>query len=357
MRTLPLLLVAGLLGTACNAVVDDDLAIDESTPELGTEPTAEPELDGEAVPTSIARLSTEDLTDACTIATDGAPVGDVRLAFPEGWIVGECGMFDPHEVVLDDDGVPEDVDIQWYVDPTWFPTVTEVDEVEHDRMTTTVSGLPAMRVEGHFPDDHASAPGMAFTTWYVDLSAGQRDAASILVGTVVEGVEVDYDGSARVLDLMARSLTAQNPYEDVPEDTYAIALRTDIEGAQATVTFDEGDCLTLRVGGVAGEVVSQACDVVLPDDHAVTSVALPWDEDTWVVAGFAHPDVDHVRATVAVDGGDETTVGAFPVANDNGPDVFAFGPLHEDDLDGLEAVDDGDVVITEFEAVVVERED
>ncbi len=351
MRSLPLLLAAGLFATACSAaVVDDDLAIgDAAAPQLDTAPTAQPET---GTPDTLARVALSDLTEACTITTD-APSGDVRLPFPEGWIVGECGFFDPDEVILEEGSEPQDVDIRWYVDPIWFPTATELGDDDHARITTTVSGLPAMRIRGEFPDDHASSPGMHFTTWYVDLSAGQESQAQILVGSVIEGEQIDYDGSVRVLDLMARGLAAQNPYEVVGDETHAIALRTRIQGAQATVTYDEGACLTLRNGGAAGSIVSQACDLSLMDDDAIKAVRLRWDDDLVVVAGFARTDVTYVEATFERDG-DAQTVGAIPVDNDNGPNVFAILPISEDDLPTMHAVDGDGEVIVKFDGDEVE---
>ncbi len=347
MRTLPLLLVAGLLGTACSsATTDDDLAIaDAPAHVLDTSPTAQP---AQGAPDQLARLAQDDLTEACTISTDGAAAGDIRLPFPDGWIVGECGFFDPEEVILEEGTEPQDVDIRWYVDPVWFPTATELGDDDHTRFTATVSGLPAVRVRGEFPDDHPSSPGMDFTTWLIDISGGQEENAQVLVGAVVQGKEIDFERSVRVLDLMARGLAAQNPYEVLGDETHAVALRTSIDGAQATVTYDEGDCLTLRRGGAGGEVVSQACDLALEDDEAVRAVRLRWNDDVVVAAGLARADVAFVEADIALDDddADTVTIGAIPVDNDNGPAVFAIFPTLEEDLPTLHAVGaDGEVIV------------
>lgn len=140
---------------------------------------------------------------ACTHPTEG-----YGLTFPADWFVADgegiepCSFFSPEPLELEPATEADGVAIRLDVMAEAFPEARRkvASDGKQEGQDTAVDGRPAVRFVGETDASGLLPPGLATTTWLVDL--GGRS----LLLTTDEGGSDDYAASVEVLDAMARSV-------------------------------------------------------------------------------------------------------------------------------------------------------
>lgn len=184
--TLTLLLALGACG-------DEDAETPASPSPRPSSPSAAPSPS----PTGSA------LAQRCTHPTEGYSV-----AFPAEWFVADgeriepCSFFAPEPLDLEPATEADGVAIRLDVLPDPFPEARRKVESDGGKVSqeASVAGRDAVRISGETDDQGLLPPGLATTTWVVDL--GDRS----LLLTTDEAGDDDYAASVEVLDGMARSV-------------------------------------------------------------------------------------------------------------------------------------------------------
>lgn len=304
-------------------------------------PTADESGTPRALPSDHSAGDQIALQASCDL--DGADaqssLGTVSLAYPDGWLIeeDECGFFDPSMDEID--GLePTGVDVHWTVDNAPYHEAATAETIDADRrLTATVAGRQAVRVQGTYTGDGLYPSGTRVTTWIVDLDPGTDDEGRILVGSTHEGEAIDYPHAVDVLDAMASSaIVSDNPAGQAGVD--AVLAQSEGGGAPYTVTANEG-CLRLQAGDFSGPIEDEVCDNVVAGDRAMRVWTLSSDT-VRVAAGMVSVDVAQIL--VERDGRDVLT-GTVPVSLEGGWAMAV--PVQDGDV--LHAVDaDGNTLAT-----------
>ena len=183
--SLMLLLVLGACG-------DEDTAAPGSPSPRPPSPSAQP-----------SRSPSDALAQRCTHPSEGYSV-----AYPAEWFVADgdriepCSFFSSEPLDLEPATEADGVAIRLDVLPDPFPEAVRKVESDGGQQSeeTSIGGREAVRITGETDDRGLLPPGLATTTWVVDLGA-----RSLLL-TTDEGGSDDYATSVEVLDEMARSV-------------------------------------------------------------------------------------------------------------------------------------------------------
>ena len=182
---------------------DPDVSLPAPTPSVTS---AAPSPSPSPSPSRSPSPSPKPAPTAAAAKSCAHPTSGYTVAYPAGWHEAQggskrCSFFDPRPLQLEPgteaDGVAVRLDVM--ADP--FPEARRKVEDEGMRATSEeqVDGQRAVRLQGETNDQGLLPPGLAVTTWLVDLGS-----STLLLTTDEAGVD-DYESSVEVLDEMART--------------------------------------------------------------------------------------------------------------------------------------------------------
>lgn len=310
-RTAAVLLAAVLALAACSG---DEEPTEEPSPTITPSPTVSPTAtstdrdDATASPSptpapTTTRTAGGDpaaavpaIADTCTVNAPTGEADDIRIAYPEGWLVQEgCEWFDPEAETVEQ-GTEPAVAVSWRVSDVAFGRAADVSDEIADpiRYVGARGGFQALRVEGEATGRGLRQEGEPVVMWLVDLDPGTDDGGGTLIGTAHTNGGAPFDVAAYALDRMADTLLVRPP----ASDRFVVSRLEG--GTPTTVTWaaDEG-CFRLRAGGPNGNVVDEECGPTSPGSSGMTLVLLEADGAQRMLAGISSSRIQRVTVPAA----------------------------------------------------------